>query len=155
MKIALIFAVMLGMCASLRAEEAVAWDDAQLGVLAAMEQLSATTAPDGSGADGYSNMLADDFARWTIGSALINHKEAWVEGVRGWFDDGWRVQDRQSRNLEIIVRGDYAFTRRIVDETYVGPDGENSGSSAALAEVWIRENGDWVLLFVNVHPLEL
>lgn len=130
------------------------WTPDQQEVLAAIGQLSATTAPDGGGADAYGALLADGFTRWTVGSELINDKGSWVAGIREWFDDGWRVADRVSKNLEIRVNGEFAFTRRIVQETYLGPDGDRSEARAAVAEVWIRGDERWLLLRANVHPLD-
>ena len=48
---------------------------------------------------------------------------------------------------------DYAHTRRIVTETYLGPKGDNSTSRAALAEIWIKKNDKWLLYRVNVHAM--
>ncbi len=130
------------------------WSKEQRQVLAAIQRLSASTAPGGAGPDAYAAVLADDFSRWTVGSDVINDKETWVEGVREWFNDGWRVSDRKTRNLEIQVSGGQAFIRRIVTETYLGPDKETSSSSAALAEVWVRRADDWLLLRADVHPMD-
>lgn len=130
------------------------WTTEQREVLAAMDWLSAATAPDGLGPDAYAAALAPDFSRWTVGSTVMSGKYDWVRGVREWFDDGWRVAQRSTRHLEITVIGDLALTRRIVEETYRGPDGEESRSTAALAEVWTRRDGPWLLLRVNVHPME-
>jgi len=129
------------------------WSKEQRQVLAAMQRLSASTAPGGAGPDAYAAVLADDFSRWTVGSDVINDKKTWVEGIREWFDDGWRVSDRKIRNLEIQVRNDQAFVRRIVTETYLGPDKATSSSSAALAEVWVRRADGWLLLRADVHPM--
>lgn len=126
----------------------------QRAVLAAMTRLSDATAPGGGGADAYAAVLHEAYSRWTVGSDAINDKPRWVEGVRGWFDDGWRVADREVQHLEITVRGDYAFTRRVVEETYLGPEGERSVSGAALAEVWFHGESGWLLLRVDAHPLE-
>ena len=71
------------------------WSKEQQQVINAIERLSASTAPDGGGADAYGEMLTDDFSRWTVGSSLINYKKEWLEGISEWFDDGWRVSDRQ------------------------------------------------------------
>lgn len=130
------------------------WTTDERQVLAAMERLSAATAPDGAGADAYAAVLTDDFSRWTTGSGVVNDKQSWVAGVREWFDDGWRVTDRNQEIVEISVKGDMALTRRIVEETYLGPDGENSVSRAALAEVWARSDGVWLLYQVNVDVLD-
>lgn len=130
------------------------WTPEQQQVLDTIERLSATTAPAGDGADAYGAILADGFSRWTIGSKLVNDKMAWVEGVREWFDDGWRVSDREVRMVEVHVSGDVAFTRRVVKETYLGPDGDSSVSAAALAEVWVREDNSWLLSRVDVHPMD-
>jgi hypothetical protein len=130
------------------------WSAEQEQVLTAIQHLSATTAPGGSGADGYGRLLSEGFSRWTVGSEIVNGKEMWVEGIREWFDAGWRVSDRKSQTLEIQILGDTAFTRRLVTETYLGPEDETSTSSAALAEVWVRAEDGWLLHLVNVHPLD-
>jgi cyanophycinase len=129
------------------------WSADQRQVLDAIAELSAATAPGGGGADAYGVLLADRFSRWTVGSETTSGKLEWVEGIRDWFDGGWRVADRESDTVEIVIRGEYAFTRRIVRETYAGPDGESSSSSAALSEVWIRSGASWRLLRVNVDPM--
>jgi hypothetical protein len=130
------------------------WSPEQSHVLASMQRLSASTAPDGGGADDYGEVLAENFSRWTTGSKVINHKSGWVEGVRSWFDDGWRVIDRNQTILEITISGSEAFTRRIVEETYLGPDEERTTSKAALAETWVHSDGRWLLLRVNVDVLD-
>ena len=129
------------------------WTTEQQEVLAAMARLSASTAPDGAGADDYAAVLAEEFSRWTIGGETLNGKKAWVEGVRSWFDDGWRVTDRNQEVSEVSLVGDFAFTRRIVEETNLGPDGEKTRSKAGLAETWVRVKGEWLLLRVNIYVL--
>lgn len=131
------------------------WTAGQREILDAIAGLSAATAPGGGGADEYAAMLTDDFSRWTIGSDTIVGKQEWIDGIRGWFDDGWRVSDRQSDVLEITVEGSTAFSRRIVSETYRGPDGEVSPPArAALAEVWRRDGEGWRLQRVTVHSIQ-
>lgn len=125
-------------------------------LLDAIERLSAATAPGGGGAEEYAQVLADDYSRWTLGSATMDDKATWVDGVRGWFSEGWRVADRTAENVDIEIRGDLAFTRRLVQESYVGPDGSRTSSRSAVAEVWTRATDDsaWKLLRVDVHPLD-
>jgi hypothetical protein len=150
-RFAFISLIMLGLPAQALAQES--WTPEQQELIEAIEKLSAATAPSGAGADAYGANLSEEFNRWTIGSAVFNDKNTWVEGVREWFDDGWRVSDRNTRDQQILVRDDYAFIRRIVEETYLGPDNESSVSTAALAEVWVRSDHGWLLLYVNVHPM--
>ena len=131
------------------------WSAEQRQILAAIDNLSASTAPGGGGADDYAAMLTEDFSRWTIGGDVLNGKQEWVDGVREWFDDGWRVSDRQAEVLEITVEGGTAFSRRIVTEAYAGPDGETTPPArAALAEVWRRDGEGWRLQRVTVQPIE-
>jgi ketosteroid isomerase-like protein len=131
------------------------WSPGQREILDAIARLSAATAPGGGGADDYAAMLTDDFSRWTIGSGVVVGKREWVDGVRGWFADGWRVTDRQADVLEIAVEGSTAHSRRIVSEIYTGPDGEVSPPArAALAEVWRREGEGWRLQRVTVHSIQ-
>lgn len=154
MKRTLSIGVLLLLWMSMPIAAASTWEAGQLQVLEAISRLSATTAPGGAGPDAYGAILDDEFGRWTIGSEVINGKQAWVQGLREWFDDGWRVSDRKVQNLEILVRGDFAYTRRIVEETYLGPAGEQSVSAAALAEVWVRREKGWLLQLVTVHVLD-
>ncbi|MDX1627854.1 MAG: DUF4440 domain-containing protein [Fulvivirga sp.] len=129
------------------------WTPEQLELLQTISQFSETTSPEGRGADAYAAFLTEDFTRWTIGNDKINNKMTWVDGVREWFDDGWRVSERESTNLHILIKDNFAFTRRIVTETYLGPDGDTSKAKAALAEVWIKKQSQWKLFSVNVHPI--
>jgi ketosteroid isomerase-like protein len=131
------------------------WSPRQGEILRAIDKLSASTTAGGGGADDYAAMLTDDFTRWTIGSETVEGKEGWVDRVREWFDQGWRVSDRRADVLEISVEGVAAYSRRIVAETYVGPDGESMpASTAALAEVWRLDGEGWRLQRVTVHPME-
>ena len=98
--------------------------------------------------------IAAAFSRWTAGSRILNGREAWLEGVSSWYEEGWRVEARQNEILEILIREDLAFTRRLVSETYLGPGGETSTSAAALAEVWVRANDSWKLWRVDARPLD-
>ncbi len=132
-----------------------AWTDEQRRVLASIERLSAATAPNGGGADAYAEVLADEFSRWTTGSDKLTGKDEWVAGIEEWFSDGWRVSNRDQTVVEIAINGDTAHTRRIVTETYLGPDGETSTSRAALAETWIEAEGGWLLSRVNVDVLDV
>ena len=62
---------------------------------------------------------------------------------------------REAEVLEITVEGPTAFSRRIVTESYTGPDGETTpAAKAALAEVWRRDGEGWRLQRVTVHPIE-
>ena len=147
--ITMIFSVISGVCYGQDN-----WNSEQKQVIETMNLLSETTAPKGKGADAYSSYLSDNFSRWTIGSSITNNKKKWVEGIREWFNDGWRVSERKQQNLEILIMDNYAHTRRIVTETYIGPKGDISKSKAALAEIWIKENEKWLLYRVNVHPMQ-
>lgn len=149
--------VMLFLCAytgwssSVYAQDS--WSDEQRSVMESISEFSDTTAPGGDGADVYGEFLTSDFSRWTIGTTQISTKSAWVEGVRDWFDDGWRVSDRDSEFIEITVDGDQAFVRRLVEETYSGPGDVSSGSKAALDELWVRGQYGWLLRRAAVHPM--
>lgn len=131
------------------------WSGKAKELIETIEKFSETTSPSGQGADAYSEFLHIDFSRWTMGSSLENDKENWVEGVREWFDDGWRVSERHQETIEMLIEKKYAHVRRIVTETYKGPKGDTSKSKAALAEIWIKHRGKWMLFRVNVQPLSL
>jgi hypothetical protein len=129
------------------------WTPDQEAVIVAIEALSESTALGGGGADAYADQLAGDFSRWTVGQTTLSPRDPWVVGIRDWLESGWRVADRSYEMLQIDVLGDLAFTRRLVEEHYLGPNGERTDSRAAIAEVWTREEGTWLLLRANVHPM--
>ena len=131
------------------------WSPRQREILDAIAKLSASTAPGGGGADDYAAMLTEDFSRWTIGRNVVTSKQDWVDGIRTWYEDGWRVSDRQAEVLEITVEGATAYSRRIVTETYTAADGETTAPTrAALAEVWSRGGEGWRLRRVTAHAVE-
>ena len=140
-------------CATIVAAEEHSAEEQQ--IIDAIERLSAATAPGGGGPDAYAEVLASDFTRWTMGEGEIQDRDAWVDGMRGWWEDGWRVTARETDYLEIAVLGEFATMRRIVTESYRGPEDEESRSRTALAETWVRRAGEWRLLRVNARPLEL
>lgn len=129
------------------------WTAEQRSILEAIDRLSAATAPDGGGPEAYREVLSADFSRWTLGGSTLNDRESWVEGMRDWWQDGWRVAGREPEVLEISVREDLAFVRRIVAETYSGPENQTTHSKAALAEVWRRDGEEWKLSRVDIYPL--
>lgn len=123
-------------------------------IQAAIAALSAATAPGGGGPDAYGAVLTEDFSRWTLGEESVSDKAAWLEGMRSWFDDGWRVADRETEQMSIHVEGDRAFVRRVVSETYRGPDGSlTDPARAAVSEVWVSTAAGWKLQRVEVTTL--
>lgn len=122
-------------------------------IVETIHQLSQTTSKKGAGPNAYAKYLHQDFNRWTLRNSKINSKDQWIEGVREWFDDGWYVSERKQKFIEIRVEDKEAHVRRIVDETYMGPKNESSTSKAALAETWVKQEGNWRLHTVNVYPL--
>jgi hypothetical protein len=129
------------------------WTAEQREVVAALDRLSASTRPGGDGVDACAEMLAPDYSHWTVGRSAITGRNAWIEAVREWWNDGWRVVDSSADLLEITIRGDFATTRRVVRESYRGPQGEETDSHTALAETWVRHDGEWRLLRVNAHAM--
>lgn len=115
----------------------------------AMSDFSSSTLVGGKGPEVYAMYLAEDYSRWTLGNDTVIAKTQWVAGVRGWYDDGWRVMERKREDMEFTLLEDLAFARSIVQETYVGPEGDETVSTAALAEVWVKRDGRWLLFRVD------
>ncbi|MBT8218797.1 MAG: hypothetical protein KJP00_03180 [Bacteroidia bacterium] len=130
------------------------FDQQQQAILDVITALSTTTAKEGGGADAYGLILHDDYSRWTLGGEQMSGKQAWIDGIREWFDGGWSVSDRDQEIIEITVNAEIAFVRRIVSETFVSPHG-NKGqpSKAALAEIWKKVEDQWLLYRVDITVL--
>jgi ketosteroid isomerase-like protein len=128
---------------------------ASQGILDAIAELSEATAPGGGGADAYAALLADDFSRRSLTSEQVQGRQAFIDGIRQWLDEGWRVVSRESQMIDSTVVGDTAYTHRIVTETFTGPNGEQSGPSTfALEETWERIAGRWLLHRATVYPVQ-
>jgi hypothetical protein len=69
-----------------------------------------------------------------------------------------RSVHRASRDRDVcraVHDGSSGVTRRVVTESFTGPDGERPApGTAALAEVWVREGTDWRSLRVDARPVE-
>jgi ketosteroid isomerase-like protein len=129
--------------------------EAHRGILAAIAQLSEATSPGGGGADAYGEILAEDFNRWTLSHEQVQGRQAYIDGIRQWLDEGWRVASRESQIIDSTVVGDTAYTHRIVTETFNGPKGEQSGPATfALEETWVRIEGRWLLHRATVYPVQ-
>jgi len=153
--IILVFFLAIGLAMTgAQAQSGESWTAEQQQVINAMDQLSQATAVDGGGAEDYAAVLSENYSRWTAGSQLVNDKTSWVAGLDGWFTDGWRVTDRSTQVIDIEVQASFAFVRRIVNETYLGPEDSQSQANAALAEVWVREGDQWKLMQVNVTVID-
>lgn len=130
------------------------WNHNQQAVATAIEELSASTVPGGDGPEGYASMLADDFTRWTLGGDRMSDRDSWVRGIEEWWEDGWRVVEREGEIVDITMTGDMAFVRRTAYERFAGPTGEPGDlTGAALAEVWVRRDGVWRLWRVDITLL--
>lgn len=129
------------------------WNEQQQQIVVAMQQLADASDYKSVNTEAYANMLCDDFSRWTIGSQAINDKAGWVEGVSTWISRGWSVAARTAEILDIEVNGEFAFSRRIVTEAYIGPNQQSAMSTSALAETWHKDSSGWKLHRLAVHPL--
>jgi hypothetical protein len=129
--------------------------DEEKNIKARMWELSETMKNGGSGASGYSQVLAPNYTRWTVGSEKINDKTNWMKGIQDWFDSGWRVTESNNNILEIDVVETHAFVRRVVSETYVGPNGENEIYQTGVAEIWVKNDDYWFLFRASVAPKKL
>ena len=131
------------------------WNDGQRSIVRQIEALSATTVPSGEGPVGYAELLSPDFTRWTLGSDHISRKQDWIRGIEDWWDDGWRVIERDGETNEITILGELAFVRRTAYERFQSPAGEaGEMAGAALAEVWRIEAGEWRLWRVDITLID-
>jgi hypothetical protein len=135
------------------ATDAARAEDKQ-GILDTIARLSDATVPGGGGVDAYAAVLAEGFSRWTLNGEDLQRREAAIEGIWQWLDEGWRVSHRESHMIDSTVRGDRAYTHRVVTEMYRDSEGEVSGPSTfALEETWRRVEGRWLLNQATVYPI--
>ena len=72
-------------------------------VMEAIAILSESTETDGGGPEVYAGMLCPGFSRWTLGSVQISDRDSWLNGVRGWWEDGWRVSERETEWIQVTL----------------------------------------------------
>lgn len=130
------------------------WSAEQQAIIDAIGRLGAATRPDGGGPDAYAAVLAPGYTRWTLGRDSVEDRERFIESMRGWWTEGWRVVSSKADYIEIAIHGDFATVRRIVTESYRGPQGEETASRTALSEVWVRSGDGWLALRVDTRTLD-
>ena len=143
----------IALCLAGTVNAAPRWDEQQQQIVHAMQQLADASDYKSASIDDYASQLCDDFTRWTIGSQAVSDKDGWVEGVSIWIARGWSVAARTAEILDIEVNGEFAFSRRIVTEAYIGPNQQSAMSTSALAETWHKDSSGWKLHRLSVHPL--
>ena len=118
-----------------------------------IDALSASLMVGGPGWQAYADQLHDNYSRASTGGNY-QRRDAFVEGLRQWWDHGMRVAARETVPVGLDTAGDVAIVRTRVTERFVGPDGAPAdGFSGHVTNVWLREDGRWRLLSANIERI--
>ena len=114
-----------------------------------VEELSAATLVDGKGWKVYERLLHPEYSRWAMGE-IYEGRNKFVKSLEEWWNYGMRVAERDIDMVAVDMVGDLAIIRFKTTETFVGPDGPVDGFSGYVSNIWIKENGDWLLLSAEI-----
>jgi ketosteroid isomerase-like protein len=100
----------------------------------------------------WSEILHPDYSRWAMGQ-IYEGREKFVRSLEEWWNYGMRVASRDIEMIGVDMAGDLAIIRFITTETFIGPDGPTDGFSGYVTNVWVKEEGDWMLLSAEISSI--
>ena len=118
----------------------------------AVDELSASTLVGGEGWKAYDRLLHPDYSRWAMGE-VFERRTKFVKSLEEWWNYGMRVTERDVDIVAVDMVGDLAIIRYKTTESFVGPDGPTDGFSGYVSNIWINEDGDWLLLSAEISSI--
>ena len=118
----------------------------------AVHELSASTLVGGDGWKAYDRLLHPEYSRWAMGE-VYEGRSKFVKSLEDWWNYGMRVAERDVDIVAVDMVGNLAFIRYKTTETFVGPDGPVDGFSGYVSNIWIKEDGDWLLLSAEISSI--
>lgn len=117
-----------------------------------VDELSASTLIGGEGWKAYDRLLHPDYSRWAMGE-VFERRTKFVNSLEEWWNYGMRVAERNVDMVAVDMVGSLAIIRYKTTESFVGPDGPTDGFSGYVSNIWIKENGDWLLLSAEISSI--
>ena len=114
-----------------------------------VDELSASTLVGGEGWRVYERLLHPEYSRWAMGE-IYEGRNKFVKSLEEWWDYGMRVAERDIEMVAVDMVGNLAIIRFKTTETFVGPEGPADGFSGFVSNIWIKEDGDWLLLSAEI-----
>ena len=120
----------------------------------AVEELSASTLDGGKGWKTYDRLLHPEYSRWAMGE-IYEGRTKFVKSLEEWWNYGMRVAERDIEIVAVDIVGNLAIIRYKTTESFVGPDGPTTGFTGYVSNTWIKEDGNWLLLFAEISSTAL
>lgn len=117
-----------------------------------VDELSASTLVGGEGWKAYDRLLHPEYSRWAMGE-VYEGRIKFVKSLEEWWNYGMRVAERDVDLVAVDMVGNLAIIRYKTTETFVGPDGSADGFSGYVSNIWIKEDGDWLLLSAEISSI--
>ena len=114
-----------------------------------VNELSASTLVCGEGWKAYDRLLHPDYSHWAMGE-VFERRTKFVKSLEEWWNYGMRVANRDVDVVAVDMVGDLAIIRFKTTETVTGPDGPVDGFSGYASNIWIKEDGGWLLLTAEI-----
>ncbi len=117
-----------------------------------VDELSASTLVGGEGWKTYDRLLHPEYSRWAMGE-VYEGRIKFVKSLEEWWNYGMRVAERDVDMVAVDMVGNLAIIRYKTTESFVGPDGSVDGFSGYVSNIWIKEDGDWLLLSAEISSI--
>ncbi len=117
-----------------------------------VDELSASTLVGGEGWKAYDRLLHPEYSRWAMGE-VYEGRIKFVKSLEEWWNYGMRVAERDVDMVAVDMVGNLAIIRYKTTETFVGPDGSADGFSGHVSNIWIKEDGVWLLLSAEISSI--
>jgi len=114
-----------------------------------IDELAASTLVGGEGWTAHDRLLHPEYSRWAMGE-VFERRTKFVKSLEEWWNYGMRVSRRDVELASVDMVGNLAIIRYKTTEAFVSPDGPVEGFSGYVSNVWIKEDGDWLLLSAEI-----
>ncbi len=114
-----------------------------------VDELSASTLVGGEGWKTYDRLLHPEYSRWAVGE-VFERRTKFVRSLEEWWNYGMRGTKRDVDMVAVDMIGDLAIIRYKTTETFIGPDGPVDGFSGFVTNVWIKKDGNWLLITAEI-----
>lgn len=121
-------------------------------LLQSVDELSASTLVGGEGWKAYDRLLHPEYSRWAMGE-VYEGRIKFIKSLEEWWNYGMRVAERDVDMVAVDMVGNLAIIRYKTTETFVGPDGSTDGFSGHVSNIWIKEDGVWLLLSAEISSI--
>ena len=123
-----------------------------VGLRHCVDELKASTLIGGEGWRVADRLLHPAYSRWAMGE-VFERRAKFVKSLEEWWNAGMRVAKRDVDMIAVDMVSNLAIIRYKTTEAFASPDGPVEGFSGYVSDIWIMEDGNWLLLSAEISSI--